>query len=162
MSKNLRISEVDIRRIQPEEGKGALALVYRVFLEFEAPDYPPKGVETFRKSVIENEEYQQMLVMYGAFYEHRLVGVIATRMKGTHIALFFVDADYQKKGIGKTLFDRVIKNNSLGKITVNASPYAKEVYHHLGFVDTDTEQMSDGMRYTPMIYHDMNSFPRIQ
>ncbi|EKC59921.1 hypothetical protein LEA_13136, partial [human gut metagenome] len=23
-------------------------------------------------------------------------------------------------------------------------------YHKLGFVDTDTEQLSDGMRYTPM------------
>ena len=37
-------------------------------------------------------------------------------------------------------------------ITVNSSPYAVPVYHKLGFVDTDVEQISDGMRYTPMKY----------
>lgn len=37
-------------------------------------------------------------------------------------------------------------------ITVNSSPYAVPVYHKLGFVDMDVEQISDGMRYTPMKY----------
>ena len=35
-------------------------------------------------------------------------------------------------------------------ITVNSSPYAVLVYRKLGFVETDTEQLADGMRYTPM------------
>ena len=35
-------------------------------------------------------------------------------------------------------------------ITVNSSPYAVPVYRKLGFVETDTEQLADGMRYTPM------------
>ena len=34
--------------------------------------------------------------------------------------------------------------------TVNSSPYAVEVYRHLGFVATDAEQCTDGLRYTPM------------
>ena len=34
--------------------------------------------------------------------------------------------------------------------TVNSSPYAVEVYRHLGFVPTDTEQLTNGIRYTPM------------
>ncbi|MCI2055583.1 MAG: GNAT family N-acetyltransferase [Oscillibacter sp.] len=130
----------------------ALQFVFRVFLEYEAPDYPPCGVETFRKSVLENQAYQDSLTIYGAYDGARLVGVIATRNGGCHIALFFVDGSYHRRGIGKLLFAKVVSDCEGGTITVNASPYATEVYHHLGFVDTDTEQMTDGMRYTPMQY----------
>ena len=34
--------------------------------------------------------------------------------------------------------------------TVNSSPYAVPVYHKLGFIDMDSEQLSDGIRFTPM------------
>lgn len=34
--------------------------------------------------------------------------------------------------------------------TVNSSPYAHEVYKHLGFVDTDKEQCVNGLRFYPM------------
>ena len=34
--------------------------------------------------------------------------------------------------------------------TVNSSPYAVEFYRHLGFKTTDTQQLTDGLRYTPM------------
>lgn len=34
--------------------------------------------------------------------------------------------------------------------TVNSSPYAHEVYKHLGFQDTDKEQVIKGLRFMPM------------
>ena len=34
--------------------------------------------------------------------------------------------------------------------TVHSSPYAVEVYRHLGFVATDAEQTVSGLRFTPM------------
>ncbi|WP_460645598.1 GNAT family N-acetyltransferase [Lacrimispora brassicae] len=37
-------------------------------------------------------------------------------------------------------------------MTVNSSPYAVEIYHKLGFVDTDTEQLVNGIRFIPMEY----------
>ena len=37
-----------IRRINSDEVEKALALALEVFMEFEAPDYKPEGVETFR------------------------------------------------------------------------------------------------------------------
>ena len=38
-------------------------------------------------------------------------------------------------------------------VTVHSSPYAVEVYRHLGFSHTAEEQLSpDGIRYTPMIW----------
>ena len=45
---------------------------------------------------------------------------------------------------------RVVIPKEIRKTLENSSPYAVPVYHKLGFVDTDTEQLSDGMRYTPM------------
>ena len=37
-------------------------------------------------------------------------------------------------------------------LTVNSSPYAVEAYRHFGFVATDTEQLTNGIRYFPMVY----------
>lgn len=44
------------------------------------------------------------------------------------------------------------RQNEISHITVNASPYAIEAYHHLGFVDTAKEQTVNGIRFTPMSY----------
>ena len=38
------------------------------------------------------------------------------------------------------------------EITVNSSPYAVEIYRKLSFVDTNTEQTVNGMRFTSMRY----------
>ena len=38
---------MEIRRIQERDLSAAMDLCWRVFLEFEAPDYPPEGVEAF-------------------------------------------------------------------------------------------------------------------
>jgi len=35
-------------------------------------------------------------------------------------------------------------------MTVNSSPYAVPIYHKLGFKDTGSEQVVNGLRFTPM------------
>ena len=138
-----------IKELEQEEIKNALSLIRRVFQEYEAPDYTKEGVEEFYKS-INNKHYISELCFYGAFVKKRLVGVIATRNKGTHIALFFVDGKYHRQGIGKELFQTVRTRNYSDKITVNSSPYAVPIYHKLGFKDMATEQVVNGLRFTPM------------
>lgn len=59
-------------------------------------------------------------------------------------------AFHQRQGIGRKLWNFLRENSSSKTITVNSSPYAVPVYHKLGFIDTDTEQLSDGIRYIPM------------
>lgn len=92
------------------------------------------------------------LTIYGAYIKDLLVGVIATRNEGNHIALFFVDGAYHRQGIGRKLFEVVLENSTSNKLTVNASPYAKDVYHRLGFEAADAEQTITGIRFIPMIY----------
>ncbi len=127
----------------------ALNLVWKVFLKYEAPFYTEQGINTFH-NFISDKEKMNSLVFYGMYEENKIVGVIATRNNGNHIALFFVDGDYHKKGIGKKLFQKVLENSTSNIITVNSSVYAVDVYHKLGFVDTDIEQIDEGIRFTPM------------
>jgi len=140
-----------IRRISKKERKEALQLVLDTFMEYEAPDYSEKGVETF-KSFFADENYMDNLVIYGTFIDGKIISVIATRNNRNHIALFFVDGKMHRQGIGRRMFEEVLKNSTADKITVHSSPYAVEVYRCLGFIPTDTEQLTDGIRYTPMTY----------
>lgn len=141
--------QVTIRELNREAWQEALALVWRVFLQYEAPDYTPEGVEEFRKS-IQDGDYLARLRMYGAFLGETLVGVLATRNAGAHIALFFVEGAYHRRGIGRQLFEAARLAHPTGRMTVHSSPYARSVYHHLGFRDTMEEQVVNGLRFTPM------------
>lgn len=144
---------LSVRELEQEEIENALCLIWKVFLEYEAPDYTREGTDEFYKS-IHDEKYLSALCFYGAFVQEELVGVIATRNAGTHIALFFVDGKYHRHGIGKQLFQTVRSKCSSDKITVNSSPYAVPIYHKLHFKDTDTEQSVNSLRFTHMEFYE--------
>ena len=145
----------DTMLIQPlpkEDLQVALDLVWRVFLAFEAPDYSEEGVETFRL-FLQNDEELKKLRFYGAYEESTLIGVLATRGEdGAHVALFFVDAAWQGRGVGKALFLFAREQCRGERMTVHSSPYAKNIYEHLGFSAVSDEQLSNGIRYHPMQY----------
>ena len=138
-----------IKPILENDMDRALKLIWEVFLEFEAPDYSPDGVAIFKDS-IDNRNWVNQRDFYGAYTDdNQLLGVIATKDL-SHIALFFVDSKYHKQGIGKELYKKVELLNDKDYMTVNSSPYAHEVYKHLGFVDTDKEKNLFGLRFIPM------------
>lgn len=143
------MKDILITKLDKEKLSGALSLVWDVFLEFESPDYTQEGIDEFYKS-IHDQEYINMLTMYAAYKQDKMLGIIATRSNGTHIALFFVDGKYHRQGIGRQLFEVALKDNHSDFMTVNSSPYATVIYHKLGFVDTDDEQIVKGLRFTPM------------
>ncbi|WHY03126.1 GNAT family N-acetyltransferase [Neobacillus sp. DY30] len=150
---------MEITKLEISDIKNALDLIWKVFLEFEALDYSPQGIEEFKKFItydsmiklVEKEE----IIFWGCRVNLELTGVIATK-GGNHICLFFVDKEYHRQGTGKRLFHKVleecVRKNSRNSITVNSSPYAIEVYHRLGFVNLDQEQIVNGLRFTPMRY----------
>lgn len=143
---------IEIRKIGETEREAAVCLIDRVFMRFEAPDYSSEGVQTFYQSALNNEEFLRQLTMYGAYGNDALLGVIATRSGGSHIAFFFVDGAYHRQGIGKKLFLRALADCPAETLSVHSSPYATEIYHKLGFTDTADEQTENGIRYTPMVY----------
>lgn len=143
--------DIQIKTLELFHRDEALELIWKVFMEFEAPDYSQDGVDEFFKS-IHDDDWLNQIRMYGAYDGDKLVGVIATRKEGTHIALFFVDGNYHRRGIGRKLFQRVLEDNKINYMTVNSSPYAVPVYEKLGFIPTDVEQVKNGLRFTPMEY----------
>lgn len=139
---------MEIRKIRKDEIKVAIDLVWKTFLEYEAPDYTEEGIAEFKKTIddakwIENRDF------FGAFEGEKILGVIATK-DFEHIALFFVDGEYHRQGIGRKLFNKVCELNKTGVYTVNSSPYAKIIYEHLGFECLDAEQCICGLRFYPM------------
>ena len=146
------------RKIEKEELQKALDLVHIVFDEFEAPYYSKEGVESFYKFTSMDNMLEQYingsLYFYGCFVNDIIVGMIAIR-NFIHISLLFVDKHYHKQGIARSLFNNILKiciekNPPLQSITVNSSTYAVGFYHKLGFVDISSEQVLDGIIFTPM------------
>lgn len=139
---------MEIRKIKENEMTKALDLIWRTFLEYEAPDYTEEGIKEFKKA-IDDKNWISERDFWGAFENEELLGIIATK-NYNHIALFFVDGKYHKQGIGRALFDKACELNTAGYYTVNSSPYARSVYEHLGFEYTDSEQCVNGLRFYPM------------
>lgn len=151
-----------IRKINSDEVDEALSLALEVFMQFEAPDYKPEGVATFKRDIVENEEFinnckQGICPIYAAYNGNKIVGIIGMRSNKTHINLVFTKKEYHRQGIATALFNYLLEdvlkeNPSLNEITLNSSPYGKEFYLHLGFIPLSEEQEIDGIRFTPMKY----------
>lgn len=143
---------MNFRKLNTTELEKCHILIKDCYDSYVAKDYEDKGnavfydfisVESLRKRLLENshivvaEEKGQLLAMI--------------EFKGNHLALFFTHVDFLKQGIGKMLFNKAIDILKLeGKIDVNSSPYAVEVYRHLGFVPYDDFKTQDGITFMPM------------
>lgn len=146
-----------VRPIKESEIEEALSLVWRVFSEFEAPDYCEEGIQEFQSFIEYNTIKQKIeakeLNLWCCFDRDTIAGVITTRPP-CHISLLFVDKQYHKRGIARALLNTALEfykaNSEMREMTVNSSPYATEAYHRLGFVDTDIEQTVNGVRFIPM------------
>lgn len=139
-----------IKALSPTELENSLDFVWKVFLEFEAVNYPEEGKSAFYNA-IHSKDYLGTLTAYGAFVQDEIIGILATRNEGAHIALFFVDGKYQRRGIGRKLFDKSLEENDKNIITVHSSEYALEVYKKLGFTQTAGIREDGGIRFIPMI-----------
>ena len=163
INKNFKgdIMEFIVRKIKSEEYNDVMKLVLEVYMEFEAPIYGEEGVNTFYRDVINNKEYKKDFekgnnMIFGAFYENHIIGVVGTRGK-SHISLVFTKKEHHRKGVAskiiKVVMNEIESNNpEVKEITLNSSPYGLSFYHSIGFIDTDVEKITDGIIYTPMKY----------
>lgn len=132
-------------------------MIWEVFQEFVARDYTQEGIECFYSEFIKSEPFRKKFldgreVMYGAYIDDELAGVLSISVKNT-VSCVFVKGKYHRIGIGKKLFETVIeelKRRGVTEITLNASPYALPFYHAIGFCDTNVQSTYKGIIYTPM------------
>ena len=156
------MENIIIRKITSNEVEDAMNLALEVFMQFEAPDYGPSGVDTFKKDIVQNEEYIKNAKLgkcpiYGAFDGDKIVALIGMRSNKTHINLVFTKKEYHRRGIAKSIFnyllnDIINENPTLEEITLNSSPYGLPFYLAIGFIPLSDEQEINGIRFTPMKY----------
>ncbi|MDO4509272.1 MAG: GNAT family N-acetyltransferase [Lachnospiraceae bacterium] len=147
-----------IRSIKENEWEEAMNLAWDTFILYEAPEYSKEGITSFknfvRDPILKTLFIEGKYNVLAAINNNIIVGVIGVRNE-THISLLFVDSEYHRKGIArrlvKEMFERTYVKYGKREMTVNSSPYAVGFYHKMGFVDTDVELTTDGIRYTPMI-----------
>lgn len=151
---------MQICKLQKRQLREAVELVKEVFDLSLAEEYGEQGVKTFYHFIqikhIEEMVQKGEMKFWAAFEGNQMAGVIALR-GNQHISLLFVKNQYRRKGIAGKLVSVLIAactemNLEKKAVTVNASPYAVEVYKHMGFVSLTEEQKKDGIRYTPMLY----------
>ena len=150
---NLKIRNVPIENI--DEG---FQVIWDTFYEYVAPDYTQEGIDCFYSEFIKGKEFRKKFidgleVMYGAYIDDELVGVLSISVMNK-VSCLFVKGKYHRLGIGKKLFENVIeelKQRGVTEIRLNASPYAVPFYHAIGFQDTDMQLSYKGILYTPMV-----------
>lgn len=138
---------INIKRLPKSKLPEAMDLVWQTFLKFEAPEYSEEGIRTFH-NFIQDENELEKLDIFEALGNGILLGILA--MRGTHVSLFFVKEEAQNQGIGRALWEYFINQSQAEEITVNSSPFAVPIYSRLGFEVMKEEQLTDGIRYTPM------------
>lgn len=149
--------EIIIRPIYISEWEEAMRIAWDTFLIYEAPEYSKEGIQSFknfvRDPILKNLFIEGKYHVLAAFYNGLMVGIIGVRNEN-HLSLLFVDSEFHRRGIARKLvikmFEETYRHYGKREMTVNASPYAVGFYHKMGFVDTNVELTTDGIRYTPM------------
>lgn len=150
-----------IRTIKQNEYREMFDLIWNVFQTHVAPDWTSEGTAFFFEHFIsENAAYRDKVqrgdeTCFGAFEGNRLVAVM-TVSKHVNLSCAFVLPEYQRKGIGRKLFQHacahILEEQPLPfEIRLNASPYAVPFYRSLGFQQVAEQNEVHGMVSTPMV-----------
>lgn len=144
--------------MEASEEKDVYDLIVRVFHKHVASVYSKSGVEKFlgmlsTKWLCEIGKGINSFVII-AKHQNKPIGMLAVINKN-HIALIFVDSNYQNEGIGKHLINNatrlcIEKSPAIKAITVSSSPNSISFYRAVGFEAQGEEVDEDGMRFVPM------------
>lgn len=146
---------MNVELLYPDDSRidDALRLAERVFMEFEAPVYPEEGKDNFLKYLY-GEDLRGFIScraaeMYICSEDDNICAMMCL-VRGDHISLAFTEKAYQRKGMGRAMFEEILKRHTREDFTVNSSPFGYEFYKSLGFEPTDMELIEDGIIFTPM------------
>jgi GNAT superfamily N-acetyltransferase len=149
--------QIKYRRMTQGDETKVSEFISVVFNEYVAPGFSQDGIDEFMKYIKPHAIESQLKENHFAFIAklgEKIIGIIEVR-NNNHVALFFVDGHFQRKGIGKKLLEKAIElcssnDSKISKITVNASPNSIIAYETMGFESTDVEQCINGIRFVPM------------
>ena len=151
------IEPLIVRPMRKSEETEVSDLIIRVFNEFIAPSYSQEGINEFLKyahpdALLFRSQKNHFVLL--ATVQNRMIGMIEIH-DYRHVSMLFVDGSFQRKGISRELLRQALeicrKNEpGLCKVTVHSSPNSIHIYKRLGFLPTNSEQVINGIRFTPM------------
>ena len=140
-----------------DEALGVAAMVIAAFDEFIAPDYTAQGIAEFHEFAAPDAILARMAqdhFVRVAVADGVPVGMVEIR-QNNHVALLFVDREYQKHGVATHLLELALAdaraaNPDLARVTVNSSRFGVPAYERLGFRQTGPERTVNGIVFIPM------------
>ena len=149
---------IDYGRMKNNEAVEVLNFILRIFHKDVAPTYSTEGIKKFL-SMLSASELCEMNSQDGSFIilakNHNIpIGMLGLKNEN-HIALLFVEKEYQSQGVGSELVNRASKiclarKPELKSLTVSSSPNSTDFYKKIGFEAQGEEVNEEGMRFTPM------------
>lgn len=145
---------ITIRDITPSDYTSAAECICKTIRISQATIYPPRlrGLMC-RKYESDNFSKKAQEIRYFVAIETatgRLVGIIG--LKDNQLRTFFVDPDWQRKGIGRKLYNHlesVAKEQGVTSLTLEGSPLGQPVYLSFGFRHIQSVQKEkEGIPYT--------------
>lgn len=147
----------EVRWARVEEWAPAIKMIWKTFMKFEGEEYSEEGIRNFFEFISDDNlyaaflrgDYQMMVALDG----NRIIGA-ATIRNGNHLSLLFVDEEYHRRGVGRTLMKKLFEylKTEAGErsISLTAAPYAVDFYRKLGFYIVSPEKEISGIRITGM------------
>jgi len=143
---------VPVRKMNSTDLCSASSLCIDAFMDSVAPTLEKEGIQTFQGiASIEGLESRMSADNEMLVYEENgeVIGFLELK-EGRHIAMLFVSATAQRKGVGKSLISAMFSYARNNVITVSASLTSVPAYLHYGFECTGDVSESAGLTYQPM------------
>lgn len=132
----------------------ASVLIEKAFDHSVAPTLSDEGIATF-KSGLTHESIRNRLNSGNLFIACRsnnsIIGVGEIR-DNNHLNLLFVEPSKQKNGIGRKIFNELLRSVRESEVTVNSSLNSVGAYKKFGFVESGRPNEVKGIKYQPMVY----------
>ncbi len=98
----------EVRWAKKEEWKNAMTMTWKTFMAFEGKEYSDEGIRNFFDFITDDDLYKAFLAgtyqMAVALDKNRIIGVASIR-SSNHLSLLFVDEEYHRRGIGRSLME---------------------------------------------------------
>jgi GNAT superfamily N-acetyltransferase len=132
----MSLSNVAVRDFQSSDLKQVSRVVQRSLMP-SLENLSPEDQQTYmqRNSPEEFLKKRENVTFWVAEIDGKIVGVVG--IDEITIRTFYVDPDYQGKGVGRKLFEKAREEavkRGYDKLVVQSSPTAEKVYEHLGFI----------------------------
>ncbi|WP_257886751.1 GNAT family N-acetyltransferase, partial [Vibrio parahaemolyticus] len=154
LNRALCAREINVRVEETQESDffQVVDLVKRVVDKDILPHFSNEGQALFSSKVrsdiettFDKSKFQNLKLIE----DNKVIGFAALR-ENDYITHLFIDTNFQNKGLGKLLLDKLLSLTESSEVRLRASVNAQNFYESQGFVATEVEQNVDGVRFVPM------------